>query len=244
MHFSVAHFIFAPTISGILHKSPLIITTVSDVQSILSGLPVAVSYTHLDVYKRQAVNGYCGGLLCLTCKLTVKVDCKEKPCDCKGSNWGEMYFAPSVASANVKATPIKCDGIYKLNCKQAYDINAFYNCVGKDCPGRVEYKLQAPDASIVTGTMPLVAFTPTQSGTYVLLLQGYCGDVLCNKCKIMFRVECPVDSNCCPYNISVKHTAPTYTSSATSTNVNTNYSITLPAAANIKDCLLYTSRCV
>ena len=196
--------------------------------------PFSITGLGNDTYT-VVVNGYCGGLLCLTCKLTVKVDCKEKPCDCKGSNWGEMYFAPSVASANVKATPIKCDGIYKLNCKQAYDINAFYNCVGKDCPGRVEYKLQAPDASIVTGTMPLVAFTPTQSGTYVLLLQGYCGDVLCNKCKITFRVECPVDSNCCPYNISVRHTAPTYTSNTTSTNVNTNYSITLPAAANIKE---------
>lgn len=149
------------------------------------------------------INGYCGGKLCLTCKFILKVDCKEIDC-CKGSHWGEMgYTLTDVKNGDAKAntgfTKLECNKEYTLQCKKTYNFNATYICAQPDCKGTVQYQLNGPGGPIGSGPVPF-SFTPTQSGNYILLLQGYCGGVLCNECKITFHVDCPPPP-CCPYEI-------------------------------------------
>jgi hypothetical protein len=181
------------------------------------------------------LNGYCGGALCLTCKFILDIHCKEKDC-CKGSDWGPMSFAISNPKGSKPViNKMICGDNYKLDCKKPYDFNATYNCATQDCIGEVKYQLDGPSGPISSGTMPLLGFTPTITGSYSLLLQGYCNGVLCKECKITFIVDCPKDTTCKPCEIKVDAKEPTYVVNPTSTIVSNNFAITIPSTENITE---------
>jgi hypothetical protein len=93
----------------------------------------------------------------------------------------------------------------------------------------VQYVFTGP-AGTTTGTMPLT-FSLTLSGTYTLTMTGYCGTTKCNECVIKFNVDCPVDSSCCKYDISVTNTSTTLTTLASppATIANAVFGISGPA---------------
>ncbi|MCX8018856.1 MAG: hypothetical protein N2747_00010 [Chitinophagaceae bacterium] len=162
-------------------------------------------------------NGYCNGQLCLTCKMLLRVDCKEEECNCRGSSWGEISLGPPgggvpmdkiVVPANPPVGQIlKCGNTYPLKCNQPVTVNANYNCPDPaNCPPKVTYSLQPPGGPALTGNAP-ITFTPNQTGTYTLTLYGWCGNKICDSCKVIFKTECPKpDSTCCPYKITVNTT--------------------------------------
>jgi PKD repeat protein len=160
------------------------------------------------------IQAYCGDLLCSTCNINIKKDCPvEVPCNCRGSKWETITLATGTASPKDEKAVIdgvSAMGLIKLNCgkmtalkcNQSYTINAGYNCPQPACPGMVQYQLTTPSNTVTTGPVPLI-FTPAQSGTYTLVLYGYCGNTICDSCVITFKVECqPVP--CCPHEIKVK----------------------------------------
>ncbi len=204
---------------------------------VLSGpAPLTIAVNSLpDGNYTVVLNGYCGGTLCLTCKFILDIHCKEKDC-CKGSDWGQMGFAISNPKGSRPVlTKMVCGGNYKLECKKTYDFTAVYNCATQDCLGEVKYKLDGPGGPISSGTMPLIGFTPTLSGSYSLLLQGYCGGVLCKECKITFDVHCEVDTTCKPCEIKVEPKTPTYVVNPTSTTVSNSFVVTIPAGINVTE---------
>ena len=136
----------------------------------------------------------------------VIIDCA---CDCKGSKWDIITLSPAKADklpvddpAGVKAgnptsavapnaININCGKTYQLNCNKPYTINANYLCKDTACNKKVTYSLQPPTGGPITGTMPpALNFTPTQNGTYVLTMYGWCGDKICDTCIIKFDVKC------------------------------------------------------
>jgi len=158
--------------------------------------------------------GWCNEKICDTCVITFKVVC-EKPCDCKGSKWDTISLTQQSNTSpvddpkgkavigNPPGTGIKlnCNKTYDVKCKTSYSVNAGYSCVGTNCPGSVQYVFTGPTGT-TTGIMPL-NFSLTQSGTYTLTMYGYCGTAKCDSCIVKFKVDCPTDTTCCPYNITV-----------------------------------------
>ncbi len=63
-----------------------------------------------------------------------------------------------------------------------------------------------------------------------LALYGYCGTTKCDSCKVYFKVDCPVDSSCCQYNITVSNPTTTQTTLAApaATIVNSTFNISGP----------------
>ena len=173
--------------------------------------------------------GWCGNKICDTCVIDIIVDCHK--CDCKGSHWGEK----TMTIENVTKTFI-CEK-YKtidVKCKKPITINANYICADATCNAAVTYSLQPPTGSPTTGTLPFT-FTPNQTGIYTVTMYGWCGTSICDSCVVNFKTECPVDSNCCPYEIKIEPKQPTYTSLPNSTTVSNNFTITIPATANIAE---------
>lgn len=139
--------------------------------------------------------GWCGGKKCDSCTIDLTVKCD--PCDCKGSKWGDIILSQGDNGGNnpdLKANipvqqKLKCNGSYKLECNKPVTINANFICKDSACNGKVTYSLQPPTGMPVTGTLALT-FTPTQTGTYVLTLYGWCGNKICDSCVIKFEVTC------------------------------------------------------
>jgi PKD repeat protein len=188
------------------------------------------------------IYAYCGTTLCDSCSIKIVKDCNTDCC--KGSHWGDITLAQQQQGhegVDVKAnigiggnagnTKLNCDKEYTLKCRTSYIINASYICAQENCPGSVLYNLTGPMGSS-NGTVPFT-FTPAVGGVYTLTLSGYCGGILCNTCKIIFKVEC--DSGCCPYSISVAPKDPSYSNVGNATSVNNNFVINGLSTANITE---------
>jgi hypothetical protein len=218
--------------------------------TIPAGLPNGAYY--LTIY------AYCGGMLCDTCNVKIVKDCHEEECDCKGSHWGEISLTPKQTETGTGATTgattgittgntaasgpkaaggqtLNCGKEYIVKCKTTYVIDASYICAKPNCQSVVKYQMSGPMGTS-TGNLAY-NFTPTVSGTYTLLLYGYCGGKLCDTCKITFKVDCPVDTACCPYQINVSAKDPTYTvvNVGAATMANTNFIINGLGTANITE---------
>ena len=155
--------------------------------------------------------GWCGDTICDTCVIDITVNCPPA-CDCKGSKWTTISLnqvqssppptdAKAAAVGIVKPVTLKCGNTYDVKCKTSYSVNAGYSCAGTNCPGTVKYVFTGPTGT-TTGNMPL-NFSLNTTGTYTLTLYGYCGTTLCDSCVVRFKVDCPKDTACCPYNITV-----------------------------------------
>ncbi len=206
------------------------------------------------------IYAYCGTMLCDTCRVNIIKDCKKDDCDCKGSHWGEITMTPQVtgtgtgtptgtgatstptrANANVPTGGTKggqalnCGKEYTVKCKTTYVIDATYICAKPDCQSAVQYQLSGPMGT-TTGSVAF-NFTPTVTGTYTLLLFGFCGGKPCDTCRITFKVDCPIDTACCPYEISVKPKDPAYTvvNAGNATMATNNFVINGLGTANITE---------
>jgi PKD repeat protein len=171
--------------------------------------------------------GWCGGKICDSCKIKFLVNCVPV-CDCTGSVWGtKTYTIENITQ------PITCmhtgDHPIDVKCKKPITINANYICATATCAGSVTYQLVQPSGT-TTGSVPFT-FTPGQTGIYTVTLYGWCGTKLCDSCVIVFHTDCPVDTACCPYNITVKDSLiQTYPiTNPDATVANTTFSLTGPS---------------
>lgn len=148
--------------------------------------------------------GWCGNTICDSCPIYFNVQCKPE-CDCRGSKWEFITLQKSIkqdlnknANVNANVNPVKkleCKGGYSLDCNVPYTINSGFVCSDPSCPPKVTYQLLLPDNSVQSGNLPLT-FTPSQSGLYTLTLYGWCGNAICDSCKVFFKVECKTECNC------------------------------------------------
>ncbi|MBY0478028.1 MAG: PKD domain-containing protein [Chitinophagaceae bacterium] len=153
--------------------------------------------------------GWCGDKICDSCKIVFKVDCGNKECDCKGSKWGEKTYTIDEVTKSFNCMK-PTDKPIDVKCKKPISINANYICPDpNNCPPKVTYTLQPPTGSPTTGTAPFT-FTPNQTGIYTVTLYGWCGNKICDSCVIRFKTECPVETNCCPYEIKADTTPVKY----------------------------------
>ena len=208
--------------------------------AVTGNAPVTFTPTVSGTYT-LTLYGWCDNKICDSCVITFKVIC-DPLCDCKGSKWNDITLTQQtngppppidakVANNNIIiGNPLKlnCNKTYDVKCKTSYSVNAGYTCVGANCPGSVQYVFTGP-AGTSSGTMPL-SFSLTQSGTYTLSLYGYCGTTKCDSCIVKFKVDCPVDTTCCPYNITVSNPTTTLStlSSPSATIANTTFNISGP----------------
>jgi hypothetical protein len=162
--------------------------------------PFTFTPTQSGVYV-LTLYGWCGNKICDSCIIEFKVDCK-KECDCKGSKWESKTF-----TIQEQPKPIDCNRTYQVPCNQPVTVQGTYLCPDpQNCPANVTYTLQPPTGSPITGNAPLT-FTPSQTGSYTVTLYGWCGNKICDSCKVVFKTECPKpDSTCCPYKITVNNT--------------------------------------
>ncbi len=186
-----------------------------------SGMPqtgtVAFSHTFTQngVYI-LTLYGWCGNKICDSCVIDLTVKCD--PCNCKESKWGDIIITKGVVdekgilpgpignlagngppkpksaeSVNGGVQSLKCNNSYTWPCNQPFTINASYKCKDSlNCPPKVTYSLQPPTGLPVTGTVGF-SYTPTQNGTYILTLYGWCGDKICDSCVIRLTVSCECD---------------------------------------------------
>ncbi len=110
------------------------------------------------------------------------------PCDCKGSYWENISFN----LPNGSSTKIECNTkpLYILDCNKDYSFNADYHCKDSICSSKVTYALSGNlPGNPQSGTIPFT-YTPQQSSTNVLTIYGWCGDKICDSCKISFTSTC------------------------------------------------------
>ncbi|MDZ4758202.1 MAG: PKD domain-containing protein [Bacteroidota bacterium] len=112
-------------------------------------------------------------------------------CDCS-----ESYFDDIIVTTKAgKQNKMHCKEMDTLRCNQTYTINTSFHCNDTvSCPPKVTYSLLLPDNSVQTGTLAL-NLTPTQTGTYILTLYGWCGGKICDSCVIKFVTTCK-DCSC------------------------------------------------
>ena len=152
--------------------------------------------------------GWCGNKICDSCKIEFKVDC-GKECDCKGSTWGEKTYSIDEVTKSFNCMK-PSDKPIDVKCKKPITINANYICPDpNNCPPKVTYTLQPPTGSATNGNVPF-SFTPNQTGTYTVTMYGWCGNKICDSCVVRFKTECPVETNCCPYEIKADTTPVKY----------------------------------
>jgi PKD repeat protein len=207
---------------------------------ITGNAPVTFTPTVSGVYI-LTLYGWCGDKLCDSCVIDLTVKC-DPLCDCKGSKWNGITLtqqqnspppteAKAVVGNNAVINPVKlnCGKTYDVKCKASYSVNAGYTCVGTNCPGSVQYIFTGPTGTTTGNTMPF-NFSLTVTGTYTLTLYGYCGTTKCDSCIVSFKVDCPKDTTCCPYNINVSNPTTTLTtlSSPPATIANSTFTITGP----------------
>lgn len=172
--------------------------------SIPSNLPNGSYY--LTIY------AYCGELICDSCKIFIKKDCKG--CDC---NKPEYQINPELIINNTKK-PIKCGGEkFEVNCKSNVTLNATYFCVPQNCPATITYQLTGPVSQ--TGSLPL-SLSGLPAGNYSIVIMAYCGGKLCKECRLNFTVVC--DEHCCPYDIKATLVNQTTAMSTGNTNLLVN----------------------
>jgi hypothetical protein len=136
-------------------------------------------------------------------------------CDCDSSKWGPLTweYAPndlpaiggsnannSIGNANNnnnnnKPKEIICGkDLGNIDCTKPILIKGSFLCNPSSCDTLVKYTLTGP----VTGTGYLPFSTSgLPAGSYVLILEGKCGDSICKVCDIPFTITCDTLANCC-----------------------------------------------
>ena len=173
--------------------------------------------------------GWCGDKRCDSCTIDIIVKCDS--CDCTGSHWGEILYNAGGGPKN-----IVCGKEYTAKCKTPFTVNASYNCAKPNCQGSVTYILTPPSGMPVSGSVPLT-YTPAVSGTYTLVLYGWCGNKKCDSCMVHFKVDCPVDTACCKYEIKGQAGTVSYslTPSGNGTIAGQNFTFTGLATATLTE---------
>jgi hypothetical protein len=100
---------------------------------------------------------------------------------------------------SLKLTCGKKDTI-TLKCKTTYNFTASYICSKPQC-GSTSIVVTTPGGSTTNYTNS-ASFTTNDSGYYTVNIYGKCGNKICDSCKFVFKVICPVCP--CEYKLGVQ----------------------------------------
>jgi hypothetical protein len=137
------------------------------------------------------VEPVCGTNKCEPCKIRFVVkDCVPVPPACACGKWGSFKWGIGGAAA----TDLVCGKEYIAKCKQTYNINAQYLCVGDNCTAKYNAFLISPTGATTTlaissASTLTTSFTPIANGTYTLVVEPTCGTNKCEPCRVFFKVQ-------------------------------------------------------
>jgi len=117
-----------------------------------------------------------------------------------------------------------------LQCKTIYNFTANYVCNKPNC-GSSQIVIHTPSGSSTTFTNT-ASFTTNDAGYYFVNIYGKCGNKICDSCKFVFKVICPICP--CEYKLGVKPGKYSQTAIDTDpkyTLYNQGFVITAPAGA-------------
>ncbi len=130
-----------------------------------------------------------------------------KPCNdctCDSSDWGELSWKYDtidgpVAGKKVVTNPqvkvFKCgDNLGKIDCTKPISINGSFKCNPSSCDSLIKYTLTGPVTA--SGYLPF-STSGLPAGSYVLILEGKCGDSICKVCDVPFTITCDTITDCC-----------------------------------------------
>ena len=123
-------------------------------------------------------------------------------CNCKESYWKEGPLWTNVTTG--EQTKIDCKKepfqyvIQDKNCKDSFAVSGTYICKGTNCPGKVTYNLYNTIGNTYIGGGSGSYGIPANllNGSYYLTIYAYCGDLICDSCKIYIKKNCEKDCNC------------------------------------------------
>lgn len=126
-------------------------------------------------------------------------------CTCDSSSWGPLTweYAPNDVPLLVKksavitppVTNFKCgENLGTIDCKKPIIIKGSFLCNPSSCDTLVKYTLTGPVTA--SGYLPF-STSGLPAGNYVLILEGKCGDSICQVCDVPFTIKCDTVNNCC-----------------------------------------------
>lgn len=176
---------------------------------------------------------------------------EDDGCKCDKSSWGNIYISNQVVinphlGLSKSAVPVgdaipwpgggtttklECKKDQQqpitLKCKTTYNFSAAYNCVPASC-GSVRIVVTLPNGSSTTYTNT-ASFTTNDGGLYTVNIYGMCGNKICDSCRFVFKVVCPICP--CDPKLTVKPTTQSIThitSPPPYTLLGQNFAITTP----------------
>ncbi|MBK8785447.1 MAG: PKD domain-containing protein [Chitinophagaceae bacterium] len=123
-------------------------------------------------------------------------------CDCKESYWKEGPLWTNVTTGekikiNCKEQPFQYV-IQGKNCKDSFNLSGTYICKGTNCPGKVTFSLyDANTNAYIGGGSGNYGIPPSlPNGSYYITMYAYCGDLICDSCKIYIKKDCDKGCDC------------------------------------------------
>lgn len=204
-------------------------------------------------------NNFTSAVFTFNCQTNNDIDVglvEDDGCNCNKSIWGDIYISnqviinPHLGLAKTAVpigdavlwpgtgttTKLDCktnQGPLTLKCKTTYNFSAAYICVPASC-GSVQIVVTFPNGSTTT-TTGTASFTTNDGGLYTVAIYGKCGNKICDSCKFIFKVVCPVCP--CDPKLTVKPSTKSIThvtSAPPYTLLSQNFNITTPVG------MLYT----
>ncbi len=123
-------------------------------------------------------------------------------CNCKESYWKEGPLWTNVTTGekikiNCKEQPFQYV-IQGQHCKDSFNLSGTYICKGTNCPGKVTFSLYNANTNAYigggTGNYGIPANLP--NGSYYITIYAYCGDIICDSCKIYIKKDCDNGCDC------------------------------------------------
>jgi PKD repeat protein len=118
--------------------------------------------------------------------ITVPTAAECAECSCTGGSYGAITLSTIKPISTIN---IACGKSETIACITPYILNATFNCSAVGCASYVTYSITDPLFNTVTGTLPYNFVAPI-SGTYSVVLTGYCNGIKCTSCAFSF-IACP-----------------------------------------------------
>jgi PKD repeat protein len=111
-------------------------------------------------------------------------------CDCEPSRFLDLYWSDN----NNHEEEFCCGSSFEdIACNNPLTFHAEFQCDTVTCNNPVSYSLFTGGSFYSNGIMPF-STAGLPDGSYTLMMFGKCGDIICDTCIVIFKIDCP----CCP----------------------------------------------
>ncbi len=123
-------------------------------------------------------------------------------CNCKESYWKEgPLWINETTGEKIKIDCKKEPFQYVIqgdHCKDSFSVVGTYICQGTKCPAKVTFNLYNANTNtyIGGGSSPYGIPANLPNGSYYLTIYAYCGDIICDSCKIFIKKDCDKGCDC------------------------------------------------